>query len=194
MDRQAALGLVKQMLQNPNLVKHSLAVEAIMRDLAKFLKEKHPKLPKSEFDVEEWGLVGLLHDADYELTNKNLKTHTDLIVEELKKRGETERIINGILAHHQLKKPNRENYLEKAIYVVDELSGLITACALVRPDRKLSSLTVDSVLKKFPEKSFAAGAKREQILTCESELAVPLEEFVAIALKAMQNISKDLGL
>ena len=84
--------------------------------------------------------------------------------------------------------------MEKAIYAADELAGLITAVALVRPDRKLGSVDVDSVLKKFPQKSFAAGAKREQILTCEAELGIPLEEFVTIALEAMQEISQELGL
>lgn len=194
MDRDRALKLVQEMLQNPNLVKHCLAVEAIMRRLAHQLKQMHPELPSDEFDQAEWGLVGLLHDADYEVTNKNLETHTDVIVEKLRNMGVSERLINGILGHHELKKPNRENYLEKAIYAADELSGLITACALVRPDKKLSSVRVDSVLKKFRQPTFAAGARRDQILTCEPDLGIPLPEFVQIALEAMQGISEELGL
>ena len=194
MKREDALKLVEEMLQNKNLVKHCLAVEAIMRSLANYLEEKHPELSRSEFNEDEWGIVGLLHDADYEATNKELETHTDVIVQKLKDMNVDGRIINGILAHHSDKKPNRENYLEKAIYASDELSGLITAVALVQPDKKLSTVTVEKVMKKFPQKSFAAGATRENILACESELEIPLEEFVSIALKAMQNISEELGL
>jgi uncharacterized protein len=184
MSREEAYQLVTSMLKNPNLVKHCLAVEAIMRDLAAKFGE----------DEEEWGLVGLLHDADYEVTNKDLDTHTDVIVEILKRDEVSERIINAILAHHPLKKPNRENLMEKAVYCADELSGLITACALVQPEKKLASVTVESVLKKFKQPSFAAGAKRDQIKACEEELNIPLEEFVEIALKAMQKSSKELGL
>ncbi len=184
MTRDKAYQLVKEMLQNKNLVRHCLAVEAIMRALAKKFGE----------DEEEWGIVGLLHDADYEATNKDLETHTDIIVEKLKEMGESERIINGILAHHVLKKPNRENMMEKAIYAADELSGLITACALVQPEKKLETLTVESVLRKFKQSTFAAGAHRHQILMCETELNIPLQEFVEIALKSMQEISGDLGL
>lgn len=194
MNRDQALGLVKQMLNNQNLVKHCLAVEAIMRALCRELRIKNKQLSESEFDEEEWGMVGLLHDADYEITNKDLETHTDVIVKKVNELGGSERLINGILAHHELKKPNRENLMEKAVYCADELSGLITACALVKPDKKLSSVTVETVMKKFPEKSFASGAKREQILACKTELNIPLEEFVTIALKAMQGISSELGL
>lgn len=194
MDRDEALDLVKSMLKNPNLVKHCLAVEAIMRSLARKLAQMHPELPREEFNENEWGLVGLLHDADYEVTNKDLETHTDVIVAHLKEKAVSEHIINGILAHHELKKPNRENYLEKAIYAADELSGLITAVTLVRPEKNLSSVTLDSVMKKFKQKEFAKGALRHQIITCENELGISLEEFIKIALEAMQNISADLGL
>lgn len=194
MDRDEALDLVKSMLKNPNLVKHCLAVEAIMRSLARELAQMHPELPREEFNENEWGLVGLLHDADYEVTNKDLETHTDVIVAHLKEKAVSEHIINGILAHHELKKPNRENYLEKAIYAADELSGLITAVTLVRPEKNLSSVTLDSVMKKFKQKEFAKGALRHQIITCENELGISLEKFIKIALEAMQNISADLGL
>lgn len=194
MTRDAAHLLVTQMLTNQNLVKHCLAVEAIMRAVCLKLKEMHPELSEEEFDVEEWGLVGLLHDADYEVTNKDLETHTDVIVQKLRDLGEPDRVINGILGHHELKKPNRDNYLEKAIFAVDELSGLITACALVRPDKKLDGLTVESILKKFKQPAFAAGAHRHQIVKCESELNIPLNDFIFIALQAMQGISDDLGL
>ncbi len=195
MNREIAYSLMIEMLQNKNLQKHGLAVEAIMKSLCKFLKEKHPELPDEEFNEEEWGIVGLLHDADYELIEKDPKRHTLVTEEKLKEiGGVSERIINGVKAHHDGIKDSRDNLMEKAVYAADELSGLITAVALVRPDKKLSSVTVESVMKKFDQRSFAAGANREQILACEKELNIPLEEFVGIALKAMQGIAMELGL
>ncbi len=194
MTREEACKLVKEMLQNPNLIKHCLAVEAIMGALAPKLQEMHPEESASEFDPEEWGIVGLLHDADYEITGKDLARHTIVTEEKLREIGAPERIINGIKAHSETIKPGRENWMEKAVWACDELSGLITAVALVRPDRKLFSVEVRSVMKRFPEKSFAAGAKREQILQGAGELGFSLEEFVTIALKAMQDIAESLGL
>lgn len=184
MTREEAYKLVEEMIKSPNLRKHALAVEAIMISLAKKFGE----------DEEEWGIVGLLHDGDYELVEKDPKRHTLVMEEKLRPMGVSDRIINAIKAHHDGIKEGRDNNLEKAIYASDELSGLITAVTLVRPDKKLSSVTVESVMKKFPEKNFAAGAKREQIMACESELNIPLPEFVGIALSAMQNISDELGL
>lgn len=192
--REEAKELMFQMIQNQNLRRHGLAVEAIMRALAKYLKEKHPEVEKGEFDEEEWGIVGLIHDADYELIEKDPTRHTLVTAEKLGPFDVSERIVNGIKAHHSDIKSNRENYLEKAVYAADELSGLITACALVQPDKKLSSVSVESVLKKFKTPSFAAGAKRESILACESELNIKLDEFASIALKAMQGIHEELGL
>ncbi len=183
-NRAEAYQLMVELIQSKNLQKHGLAVEAIMRSLAKRFDE----------DEEEWGIVGLLHDADYEVTDKDLNRHTLVIAEKLREKGVSERIINGIQAHAPMIKTNRENNLEKAVFAADELSGLITAVALVRPDKKLSSVTIESVMGKFKQKAFAAGAIRENILACESELNIPLEEFVGIALAAMQNISDDLGL
>lgn len=194
MTRDEAYSLMIEMLKSKNLQKHGLAVEAIMRLLCGYLKQKHSDLPKEEFDEEEWAIVGLLHDADYELVEKDPTRHTLVTAERLASHKVSDRIINGIKAHHDGIKKSRDNLMEKSVYAVDELSGLITAVALVRPDKKLSSVTVESVMKKFPQKSFAAGANREQILACEKELNIPLEEFVGIALKAMQGISDELGL
>ncbi len=192
--RDKAYQLMIQMLQSKNLQKHGLAVEAIMRAWCGYLKQGHPDLPKEEFDEEEWAIVGLLHDADYELVEKDPTRHTLVTEEKLRSRNVSERIINGIKAHHDGIKNSRDNLMEKSVYAADELSGLISAVALVRPDKKLSSVTVESVMKKFPQKSFAAGANREQILACEKELSIPLKEFVGIALKAMQAIADELGL
>lgn len=194
MTRDEAYKLMNEMLKSKNLQKHGLAVEAIMRLLCGYLKQGHKDLPREEFDEEEWAIVGLLHDADYELVEKNPTRHTLVTAEKLASQNVSDRIINGIKAHHDGIKKSRDNLMEKSVYAADELSGLITAVALVRPDKKLSSVTVESVMKKFPQKSFAAGANRDQILACELELKIPLEEFVGIALKAMQGISGELGL
>ncbi len=195
MTRDKAYQLMCDMIQNPNLRKHGIAVEAIMRSLCNYLKEKHSELSSEEFNEEEWAVVGLLHDADYELIEKDPTRHTLVTEKKLREIGETnERIINGIKAHHEGVKETRDNFLEKGVYAADELSGLITAVALVKPDKKLASVTVESILKKFKQKEFAKGAKREQILSCEKELDISLTEFIGIALKAMQGISSELGL
>ena len=193
MKRQAAWDLLNKMMQNKNLIRHGLAVEAIMKSLCKYLKEKHPELPAEEFNEEEWGIVGLLHDADYELIGKDLEKHTLVTAEKLRELGVSERIIEGVRAHHWGVKPIRDNIMEKAVFCADDTSGLITACALVK-DKKLANVTVESVMKKIPQKSFAAGAKREQIMASKEELNIPLEEFIGIALKAMQDISDEIGL
>lgn len=196
MTRDEAYKLLTEMLKSPNLIKHGLAVEAIMRSLCKHLKQMYHGrgTNENEFDEAEWAIVGLLHDADYELVEKDPKKHTLVTEEKLRPLGISERVINGIKAHHDGIKASRDNFLEKAVYASDDISGLITAVALVRPDKKLSSVTVDSVVKKFHQKSFASGAKREQILACERELNIPLEEFTGIALAAMQGVSDQLGL
>lgn len=188
MTRDDAYQLVTEWTKNPNLVKHMLAVEAIMRALARHFQE----------DEELWGIAGLVHDADYEQFKDNEpKSHPSVIFEALTKRGADQRIIQSVRTHawgwrEDLPKPATS--MEWSLYCGDELSGLITACALVRPDKKLESLTVESVMKKFPQKAFAAGAIRENILHCEKELGIPLQEFVGIALAAMQGIHEDLGL
>ncbi len=194
MTRDEAYKLMLEMVQSPNLRRHALAVEAIMKELCEYLRDKHSELPAEEFVEGEWMIVGLLHDADYELIEKDPARHTLVTEEKLRPFGVSERVIEGIKAHHEGVKPSRENLLEQAIYAADELSGLITAVALVRPDKKLSSVTVESVMKKFPQKEFARGAKREQIEQGAKELGVPLEELVALGLRSMQQIAKDLGL
>lgn len=199
MVRDEAYKLLTEMTKNPNLIKHGLAVEAIMRDLCKYLKKRLALQGETleaaeEFDEEEWAIVGLLHDADYELVEKDPKKHTLVTEEKLRPLGVSERIINGIKSHHDGIKDRRDNFLERAVYAADDTTGLITAVALVHPDKKLSSLTVESIMKKFNQRSFAAGAKREQIKKGAEELGIPLGEFISLSLKAMQGISHELGL
>lgn len=184
MTREEALKLVNDWTENKNLVKHMLAVEAEMRALAKHFGENE----------EDWGLLGLVHDADYE---KWPDEHPRKTIEELEKRGEPQWLINGVRTHawkFNGMDVEPSNKMEWAIYTCDELSGFIIACALVRPDKKLASVTVETVLKKWKEKSFAKGVHREQIELCEEKLGVKLPDYISICLKALQGISKELGL
>lgn len=189
MTRDDALEILDKLGNSPNMTKHALACGFVMRALARRLIPHPPSLRTAQ---DQWEIVGLLHDADYELTNKDLERHTEETTGKLKAMDVDQSIIDAIRGHCD--KAPRNTQMAKAIYACDELTGLIVACALVQPDKKLKSVSVESVLKKFKDKSFAAGADREEIRTCESELNIPLEEFVGIALKAMQENSADLGL
>lgn len=147
-------------------------------------------------DEEVWGIVGLLHDGDYEKTKDKPEEHTIKMVEWLKEAGETdEQIINAILSHNYAHTGQNQpdNNLEWSLYCCDELTGLIVAVALVK-GKSLANVTVESVLKKFPEKNFTAGVHREQIEMCQEKLNIPLDKFVEIALSAMKTISDYLSL
>lgn len=185
--REQALKLLHKNMQNVNLRKHCYAVEATMRVLAKQFKE----------DEEKWGIVGLLHDGDYEKTKDTPEKHTLLMTEWLRKeKGVDEEILSAILSHnyaHTGENPPK-NKLEWSLYCCDELTGFIVAVALVRPDKKLASVAVDSILKKWNQKAFAAGVKREQIEECKPRLGIPLRKFIEITLVAMRGISEDLEL
>lgn len=184
MMREKALKLLRENLKNQNLLKHSLALEAVMRELAKKFGE----------NPEIWGLAGLLHDLDYEKTSQNPQKHTLITSEILKKEGISSEIIDIIKAHNSeaLGVPC-ETLAEKAIFAADPLTGLIVACALIHPDKKLRSITPQFVLNRFREKAFSRNASREAIKKCK-DLGLSLEEFIEISLKAMQKISQELGL
>lgn len=183
MTREEALDLVRENVENENLVKHMLATEALMEALAERLGE----------DRDEWGLAGLLHDIDVELTEGDMSSHGRLGADLVREMGFEETVYHAILAHNEMLGVDRETKLDKALFCADPLTGLITAAALVRPDKKLGSVEAKSVRKRFKEKSFAAGASRENIATC-SELGIELDEFIGLGLKAMQGIAGDLGL
>src|SRR3989344_3037318 len=189
MTAKEASEILKDLKNSPNMVKHALACEHAMAALFDYFEKtcKKPELTK-----EDWEIVGILHDADYEVTGKSLDRHTDETVKKLEQLGVRPLIIDAIRGHCD--KAERKTLIAKSIYAADELTGLIVASALVQPDKKLASVSVESVLKKFRDKSFASGANRDPIKTCESELDIPLEEFASIALKAMQNHSADLEL
>jgi hypothetical protein len=192
MDREEALKIVDELIQSPNIKKHCLAAEAAMRTLARELRIKNEELrTKENFDEEDWGVVGLLHDADYEVTNKDLARHTQVVSEKISGKASPE-VVEAIKGHAN--KAERKTLMAKAIFAADELTGLIVAAALVRPDKKLEGLTAESVLKRMKEPAFARAVNREDIKTCETELGVPLPEFVEIVLNSMKGISKELGL
>jgi putative nucleotidyltransferase with HDIG domain len=181
MDRDEALQLVRSHVKNKNLIKHMLATEAVMRRLAHHFGE----------DEDLWGLTGLLHDLDYDQTVDDFAHHGLVAAEILEGLGLESRIIDAIKAHpgHQEAKTN----LDKALYAVDPLTGLIVAATLMHPSRKLRQVDVPFILNRFKEKRFAAGANREQIMSCQG-LGLSLEDFVRLALEGMQSVDEDLGL
>jgi putative nucleotidyltransferase with HDIG domain len=183
MNRNEALESVKVNVENDNLIKHMLATEAIMVALAKHLGE----------DVNEWGLAGLLHDIDIELTEGDMNSHSKLGADLARDLGASEAVANAILCHNPTHGIPPETDLEKALLCADPLTGLITAAVLVRPDKKIEGLEAPSVQKKFKDKSFAAGASREQISSCAS-LGIELDEFLALGIAAMKSIAPQLGM
>jgi hypothetical protein len=193
MSRDEAYQLLTKYLTNKNLIKHSLAAEAAMKGIYHHLTPKDQQTPEDE---EKWGITGLLHDVDYEVSQKNgdVEQHGTLTFVPEKDTIPAD-ILHGIQAHaFEYSKVMPESPMDWAITACDQLTGLITACTLVRPDKKLASVTVESVQKKFGQKAFAAGASRDAILFCESKLEIPLKDFIEITLQAMQAISDDLGL
>lgn len=186
MNRKQALTLLHSKMNNQNLRRHCYAVEAVMRALAKNFNE----------DENSWGIAGLLHDADYELTKNDTSKHVKTVISWLKALNYDSKIIDAINAHGWRFVegcPKPKNKMEWSLYCCDELTGLIVAVALVK-GRKLENVEVNSVLKKFPQKAFAAGVNREQIKLCEKELNIPLARFVDLTLTAMKNIHQELGL
>ncbi len=185
MNRTQTVDYVNQRTKNKNLVKHMLAVEAQMRGLAKHFGE----------DEDLWGLAGLVHDADYEEMKE--KHPSQEFFAELEKMGYDPKIVNAVKAHgwkFQEGLPEPQTKMEWSLYCGDELSGLIIACALVRPSKKLAEVTLESIKKKWPQKAFAAGVNREQTELCEAKLGIKLDDFIDICLKSLQNIAPQLGL
>lgn len=187
LNREKYLAIVNSHLKNKNLVKHCLAVEVAMKALANYFNE----------DAEKWGNLGLIHDADWEETQNDVKNHAKKTVEwitEIEKNDAD--FIQALLAHNYFYNGEQlpDSKIAWALYCSDDLTGLIVASTLVLTDRKIKSLTVDSVLNKFPKKAFARGVNRDQIKLCEEKLNIPLREFIEIILKAMQSIDLELGL
>lgn len=188
MNRQVALDLLHEKMQNQNLRRHCYAVEVVMKALANHFKENE----------EEWGIAGLIHDVDYEQVKDTAKIdHTIVALKWLEELGASEDIKGAVAAHawnFVENAPKPQTPMQWSLYCCDELTGFIVAVALVKPDKKLASVNIDSVLSKWKQKSFAGGVHREQIEICEKELGIPLPEFIDISLRAMQSISSELGL
>lgn len=184
MDREKAFKLLKEYLSNKNLIKHSLAVEAIMKSLARRFGE----------DEEKWALAGLLHDIDYEQVKGDACRHSLLGAEILKQKGFSPDICQTVKVHNEIHGLTPQTLMEKALFVSDPVSGLIIASVLVLPSKKLQDLTWQSVIKRFKEKSFARGANREIIKKCRDLLQLEVEDLIKISLEAMQSISQELEL
>ncbi len=181
MNRENAQELVRTHLKNKNLVKHCLAVEACMIGVAGRLGK----------DVEQWGLAGILHDLDYELTQKSPELHTTETVRILRDSGVDSAVIHAIQAHAA--KVPCESEMDWAIFSIDPLTGLIIAATLMHPTRKLADVDLEFVKRRYKEKSFAKGARREEIEECRN-IGLDLDDFISICLKAMQGIAAELGL
>ena len=182
-NRDQAIAILLEFVNHENLRRHMFAVEAAMRAYA----------GKNQGDPDEWGLVGLLHDFDWEI-HPNYIDHPTKGQSILASRGVPERIRHAIMAHapHTGVKP--ATMMEKCIFAVDELSGFIVACALVQPDRRLASVTVDGIKKKLKFRSFAAKINREEIQQGVELLGLTVDEHFGIVLHAMQSIHHALGL
>jgi predicted hydrolase (HD superfamily) len=196
-NRDEALKFLNESIENKNIVKHMLATEAMMRALARELKVQSEKLKVTEeINEDEWGMAGLLHDGDYN-PNVSVEKQGVMVTETLRGKGYEipENVAHAMAAHNWHNTGVKPlNCMDWALFCGDSLTGLIVAGTLVLPSRKLADLTVESVLKRYKEPSFARGTRREEIAMCEEKLGIPLLEFVQIVLGAMQGASNELGL
>ena len=183
--RNDAYLLMTTHVKNENLQKHMLSVEAAMRFYARKYAE----------DEELWAMTGLLHDCDYE-EYPDLHEHTQVAARWLRENGYDERIIYAILAHNDLNLAThpRTDLLSKGLYACDEVTGMITATSLVRPNKSIIGLEVSSVRKKMKSKGFAAGVNRDDLVKGAAELGVDLDEHIAFVIEAMSSVADTLGL
>jgi putative nucleotidyltransferase with HDIG domain len=182
-DREAAWQLLCAWVTNENLRKHCLAVEAAMRAHARRLGE----------DEEAYGIVGLLHDFDYE-KHPTPQEHVWVGARFLRQQGWPEAWVRAIEGHASYTGVKRDTNMAKCLFAVDELTGFLVACTLVRPDRNIANLPVESVLKRMKEKAFARSVNRQEIVQGAEEIGMGLAEHVAFVRDAMASIGKELGL
>ena len=183
MDRETAIEVVEEHAKSKSLRKHLLAVEACMRTYARREGE----------DEETWGIAGLVHDFDWEVC-PTPESHPTYGAEILKSRGFPEEIVRAVLSHGNHTGIPRESLIEKALYACDELSGFVTAVALVRPTKSLSETAVRSVKRKMRDQAFARSVSREDIVQGAEELGVDLEEHIAFVIEALKPVAAQLGL
>jgi putative nucleotidyltransferase with HDIG domain len=181
--REQALALLHEYTTKPGLIKHALAVEAAMRASA----------AKSGADEDAWGLVGLLHDFDYERW-PTAEDHPFRGSEILKEKGYPEWFRRAVMSHADYSGVTRDSLLEKSLFACDELCGFLTACALVQPSKSLHDVKVKSVRKKMKSKAFAAAVSREDIVTGAEGLGVDLNEHIGFVLEALRGVAGELGL
>ena len=186
-DREQAWGLLTEFTQSESLRKHALALEACMRAYAERLSGGSP----GEKDL--WGVVGLLHDFDYE-KYPSLDDHPYKGNEILKGRGYSNEIRRAIMSHAEYSGVTRDTPMEKTLFACDELAGFITAVALVKPGKSLAEVDAKSVRKKMKDKAFARSVKREDIVNGAADLGVDLEEHIAFCIEALKGIAAQLGL
>jgi len=187
-NRAEALSLMHEHTQSPSLRQHMLAVEAAMRAYATKLGE----------DPEQWGLVGLLHDFDYEkfpnAEHSATEGHPAWGVNLLRSNGVAEPLLRAVLGHATYSGVPRDTPMAKALFAVDELCGFLVACALVRPSKSFADLEVSSVKKKLKDKAFARGVNRDEVRQGAEELGVPLDEHIAFCIQALRPVEPSLGL
>jgi len=182
-DRHAAWELLCRHVQNPALRRHSLAVEVAMRAYARRFGE----------DEERWAVLGLIHDWDYE-SGPTLDLHPMRGIQMLRDRGWPEDILDDIASHADYLNVPRDTNIRKALNAVDEMSGFIIACALVKPDKSLSAVEASTVRKKMKDKAFARGVHREELIAGPEALGIPFDEHVEIVRDALKPIAEELGL
>lgn len=182
MDRETARQLVDKYVDKEITRRHLISVEGVMRALAAHFGE----------DVDRWGYAGLWHDLDMDETEGDMERHTRETVAWLRAEGyEDDQVLNAILAH--LHKDHQTDLMSRAIVHADGVSGLLVACALVRPDRS-NGMKVSSVKKKLKEKSFAPGVERDKIRGVEDSIGIPMDEFIALSIGGLQEVAPDIGL
>ncbi|MEI6122089.1 MAG: HDIG domain-containing metalloprotein [Bacteroidota bacterium] len=182
--REKALELLHQYIKKGNMIHHSLASEAVMKALARQLQQ----------DENKWGIAGLLHDIDVEITKADAKTHGQVAIEILRQHQIDEDIIEAISLHNEesAQKPRSEMF-HYALAAGETITGLIMATTMVYPEKKLIAVKSKSVVKRMKEKAFAASVKRETILECE-KIGLPIDEFAEISVNAMKEIAEQIGL
>jgi len=192
--KEIAIEILHKNMQNTNLRRHCYAVGKALATYFDYYKSENRET--GNLTKGQWEITGILHDADWELTANQPEKHTILTMDWLKYYETPQEMLNVFRSHNNktthLREP--ETLLEWTLECCDELTGFIVAVTLVRPERKLEFVTVESVLKKFKQKEFARQVDREQILQCESKLNIPAEKFIEVTLRAMQEYSELLGL
>ena len=197
MKKHKALEILHKNMHNQNLRRHCYAVGCVMGSIYDHLNETG-QLEKDNPGREAWEVLGILHDADYEITKDDWTKHTILLLEWLEKDGVTkdDPLYMAVQSHNNkitnLREPQTQ--MEWALECCDELTGFIVACALVMPEKKLSAVQFENVKKKWPQKAFAKGVIREQIEQCEDKLNIKIDDFINIALVSMKNNSQELGI